>query len=304
MQHADVVARLRARAASWWLAYDGVRPGDEHAARHRGGCRDAWSLLRDEDGWWVVSGFGDGWQMRFDTEHEACVALLEHVESSSEHGVRALELDELPSHVARVVRASGRLPVEGSGLVAVDGAGSMAYRMVETRDGVRLERPSIVPPMAGSTVIDRCTLEDACRMLVVAVGEALPWRPGTARHGLPRRLDAEARLERARQHTLERLVDAYLGAPEGVLDELAAPAAVELLDDALLARDGARGWSIMATDGPHGVRFTCLDVDYVLRRDGAEFVVLQRPERSNLLRELLRTRDLDLARAALLARLD
>lgn len=204
-----------------------------------------------------------------------------------------MSLDELPTAVQAFVRDVSALPSDPT-LVAE--RRDMGYRLTAADDGHRLEHPSIRPPLPGRTIVEAASLEDACLLLVAALGDEQQPAPGAARHGLPAAMDAGARLERLRGTSIERLARAYLGEPDGVLDLLAPGAAVDLLDAGLVRAAEAGGWTVLAGDGPDGVRLT--DVDVVLRREGDEHVVLRRPERQNDLVELHRSRDLDAARAA------
>lgn len=217
---------------------------------------------------------------------------------------RALRPHELPAAVQGFVRRIGREPRRADDQVLVAEDQDMAYAVIETPDGYRLDHPSIRPPLDGDTIIDGASLADVGRLLVAGLGDRLPWVPGTARHGLPRGLPAEERLDRVRGVSLERLAEAYLdGSPEGVLERLAEPAALDLLTDELLAKARGHRWTLLPTDGPDGVRLTDGDVDLVLRREGDSFVLARRPERSNTVETLHRGTDLEVARAQLRAAL-
>lgn len=212
---------------------------------------------------------------------------------------RALSVDELPDPVPSFVRALDHEPRSSAAdpLVATDG--DMAYRVVQDSAGHRLEHLSLHPPRPGTIVIDGVSMDDVCRLLIAALGDRMPWMPGSPRYGLPRTMSSSTRIDRLRDVPLDRLASAYLTHPDGVLDRLAEPAAIHLIDDSVLALARTRGWDLLPTDGPDGVRLTDGDVDLRLRRTDDEFIVERRPEKSNVFHEVLSTHDLRTARTVL-----
>ncbi|WP_134321827.1 hypothetical protein [Cumulibacter soli] len=203
------------------------------------------------------------------------------------NGPRPVAFASLPPAVQDFVRIVGREPDSLSAEAFVASSGDMAYRI--TGDGGRytLQHPSILPLLEGRTLVADVSFEDACRVLVAALADRLPWIPGTLRYGF-RGLNDEQKLARLRDVPLEVVTAAYLGTGEhlgkrdDVLDLLAEPAAVHLVDGEFIRLAAGWGWELLPTGGPDGVQFTARgDVDVALRFDGDGYSVDWRGERSN-----------------------
>lgn len=306
-----LVDRLVAEELPSWLVYDGrFDPWRQHneaayptRVSSEATCNDAWHL-NAADGAWVVS-FGGARvreRQRYPSEASACEAMYHHVLGAGERQVRAAAMTDLPAIVQDFIAGIGARPGRhrlGETFVARDG--SMAWRMVATASGHRLDHPSIAPAAVGRTVLGGLDLEDACRLLVNLLAERRARIPGEVTWGLAHSLSPAERVRRLTDYPVERILAAYQGQrPSEVLDRIGEPAALHLLDDALLAHARGHGWTLLATDGPHGVRLTQSgDVDYLLAGAGGEYVISFRAERTNELREVARTGDLGAARARL-----
>ncbi|QOR72032.1 hypothetical protein IM660_07260 [Ruania alkalisoli] len=310
MAFPDLVDRLVREKRPSWQVYDGRH--DPYRQRleatfpqvdPEASCNDAWHLNAVGGSWVVAYGGAPARQREFyDSEAAACQAMYERVVAAGEAPVTAVGPDALPEPVRAFIAQLGATPREvrlGDVHVAVES--DMAHRIVLTGAGYGLDYPSVRPPAAGRVRLRGAGLDDVCRLLVADLAaRLLPWEPGESRWGLPRGLSDVERMERLAAHPVERVIAAYCGErPEEVLDEIGPPAAIDLLDETLLVLGRGPRWILLPTDGPDGVRFTDRDVDYVLARDGDEYVISHRRERTNADHEVLRIADLDEARTRL-----
>jgi hypothetical protein len=271
-------------------------------------CRDAWVLSRDEAGWYAYRGWrAEREEIRFDDEAAACDALYELVAAEHRPGVRALDVDELPLELQLLRRVVGHEPSAvrvGETLVTSDG--SMGYRLVEEPDCWSLWFPSLRPPTAGDEVFRSSDLGTVHKVLAARIAVAMPAVPGVPRWGVPsievRAADPSPLLERWRHFSLERIVAAYLGAPDGVLVELGGVDALDLLTDGIVALAATRHMFVVAAHDPNSVTLGAgTDGMVALRRDGLEFVLSERRERSNSAVDIGRYPTLRDARAAVVA---
>jgi hypothetical protein len=267
-----LVSRLVAERRPSWLVYRSA-PGRSPAG-HLDQCRDAWNLWPDDDGtWWIVRGWGgERTEERFATEAEACTVLYDRVAATGENGVRAVDLAELPEAAQRLVRLAGQaVEVQRPGDLVVSGS-SMGIRVVETADGDRIDRMSLRPPTVGETWFVGLSKDEVARVVMIDAAGNIPRRAGLPRWGFPgheRELAATA-LERLADVSPERLEQAVLGDPEGVLELVGEPVALELLTDALVALAEVTGYEIVPDGGPDSI---------VLRNAGSpSFALHRRPD--------------------------
>jgi len=304
---AALIERLVAERRPSWRVHRSVSP--ETGRDRFDQCRDAWNLRADDGAWWIIRGWGaERTETAFASESEACAALYENVVATGETGVRALAPAEIPEPARRLVRAAGLdgvTPRPGDLFVAAVPVG-MGLRLVETTDGIRVDHPSVLPPTVGDTWFAGMTLDDAARVVMAVAGARLPVVPGVAWWGVPGYYLAQARtaLQRFADVPLARIERAYLGEPEGLLDLLVPPAALDLLTDDLVARAERRGYALSASGGPDGVVLDAGDnIRLTLRRTEDGFVVEHCRERSTTWDPIGTYADLEAARAALAARL-
>jgi len=304
---AALVERLVAERRPSWRVHRSVSP--EPGRDRFDQCRDAWNLRVDDGAWWIIRGWGaERTESAFARESAACAALYEHVVASEETGVRALAPAELPEPARRLVRAAGLdgvTPRPGDLFVAAAPVG-MGLRLVETTDGIRVDHPSVRPPTVGDTWFAGLTLDDAARVVMAVAGQRLPVVPGVAWWGVPGsyRSQAETALRRFAGVPLERIERAYVGEPEGLLDLLVPPAALDLLTADLVTRAARHGYALSAYGGPDRVVLDAGDnIRLSLRRVTDGFVVEHCRERATTWDLIGTYPDLEAARAALGARL-
>jgi len=302
---AGLVERLRAEGRPSWLVH---RAQHENRGPERfDWCRGAWNLGLFDGRWRVIRGWGlERTDEAFASEEAACAAIYERVIATGEVGVRALGLGELPLPAQRLVGFVGLGEVAerpGDRFVSGD---AMALRVVSTPDGHRIDRPSAFPPAVGDTWFAGLSLDDAARVVMVVAGARVPRTPGVQSWGLPgtARVQAEEGLRRLREVALERIEEAYLGVPEGVLEPLGVPPALDLVTGGLVALAEARGLTLGSDGGPDEVYFdSASDGGFALGRTRDGFVVRHRGERSNDWDEIARSPHVADARRVLVERL-
>jgi hypothetical protein len=279
----DLFARLVAEGRPSWLVHRSA-PG-----RYRSGaldeCRDAWNLWADAGTWWIIRGRGDDrTEDAFPSEEAACADLYARVVATGETGVRAVGLDELPAAAQRIVRLARQSPeTQRPGDLVVSGS-SMGLRVVETADGYRIDRVSLLPPTVGTPWFIGLTMAEVARVVIVETAQRIPRRAGLPSWGFAghERELAVTALERLADVSPERLEQAYLGTPEGVLDHVGEPVALEFLTDALVALAEAHGYAIVPIGTPDAVVLDNVGCPgFAVRRRPDGFHVEWRGEKSN-----------------------
>lgn len=269
-------------------------------------CAGAWILIVDGSDCYVYRGWGpDREEVRFATERDACRWLERQVTTAFRPGTAMLGREDLPAVVRELIDehhldpGAARL---GDRLVAGDG--SMAYRITRDDRGHALWHPSVAPPTVGDEVFRSRRLDDVLRVLVMRLGDGIPQAAGEAKWGMFRThktsLDYRSALDRWSELSLEQIVAAYRGNPEGVLTRLFAPAAIHLLDSEIRERAASRGWRLSAGGGPDRVVFESSET-VALEQSSSGFVVLLRREKQNSLDVVAELDRLQEARALLLS---